>query len=606
MTNDGFDDRLRGLFIGMFLYLHERLAAHAGPDEINRVAREVLSAMDAKAKNASEDAPPELVSIAAARSLEWLRRPVRIVGRVATIRDTEVVEVAAPEGGVVHVETTSVEVADRHGESIWSLNVVGHDLVAKLHAHAKHGSCEFLGTMVLVPKGDFGLNFEPAEQRFAFALHIADVCPTASARDLVGASTSERDGAAASVAALASGADSPYRHLYGELVEGLGIVGLEDARVLDAMLRFTVPQACSTGRIGNASGRLHGLVVGPPGRGKKLLVLAARALQPCAAELSASKASPAGLVGTSHRTQDGWKSTPGLLPAAAHGVALLQDAHGLREADLRRIAPILQELIEDGVVRDSVVCGSERPAETSLLIDVNRLSQLRASGANGAKNDAPILRLRPLLSRFDVIAEIPEASNATWAVSLKMYDKIGTGDRPLEERGWVREVRLLVAHLRDAIPHVDLSGVRALMRDKHEGFRRAHAEFFAAAPEAGDLPTRLVVSFARLVAASARADARERAVEEDVGIAAEFVRLKLAFLCRSACPSVQATRAQWSDPRKDREAWVAARRGAVVRPADLAVEYEAERGVPTHERTMRRAVQRLGGQPRGPGLYLLP
>ena len=50
----------------------------------------------------------------------------------------------------------------------------------------------------------------------------------------------------------------------------------------------------------------------------------------------------------------------GLLPQADGGVLLLQDAHAIGHSKIQQIAPILQELIEDGVVRDSTAGGERR------------------------------------------------------------------------------------------------------------------------------------------------------------------------------------------------------------------------------------------------------
>ena len=97
-----------------------------------------------------------------------------------------------------------------------------------------------------------------------------------------------------------------------------------------------------------------------------------------------------------------------------------------------------------------------------------------------------------------------------------MYDTMAASDGPLDQQPWVRSARLLVGQLRDQHPKVDLDPVRQLMRETHIRIQRENEHLFERHPESGDVPTRLVISFARLVTASARGHNRGHATEQDV------------------------------------------------------------------------------------------
>lgn len=392
-------------------------------------------------------------------------------------------------------------------------------------------------------------------------------------------------------------------HILDEVVRGLRVVALDQFPLLKTLLRFTVLQALSCGRLDHASGRLHAMVAGPPASGKKLIGLAGRALNPRWEEASAAKISAAGLVGASHHAAGGWQSQPGLIARADQGVVILQDAHAISQAELRRLGPVLQEVIEDGVVRDSVAGGVRRETAAALLIDLNRFAQL-AAGPNGSAAEAALLLLRPLLSRLDLIVDIPADVERAWRVAGAMYRTIGAGSQTFENQPWVRHLRLLVGALRDRHPEIDLDPVRGGMEAAHEEIARQNAHLFSTVPELGDIPVRLAITMARLVSASARSDDRSVASVEDLEEALTFVRLKLEFL-RVAVPDLARTadaakRPEGDDAARERHA------GQTVHVSDFAKTYAEATGDTISERTARRHLRRIGAVRRGPGLYLLP
>jgi hypothetical protein len=497
-------------------------------------------------------------------------------------------------GGFEKVEATCAQIQDRAGNTIWSLDIIGPELIGKLEAVRRSGAnCQFLAIPVAVP---LDLDRKRPDRvlgaRSDFLLHVLDVRPASSTFDLLGATVTERTWALQKLDAFKGEGISPGDYLYDLTVKGLGIVGLDDLDVLCSLIRFAVLQAVSCGTVGNAPARLHGLIVGPPSRGKKLVGLAARALNPVCVELSPAKSSPAGLVGASSQRDGAWRSQPGALPRACSGVVLLQDAHTWTRNMLGRLGAVLQEVIEDGVVRDSVAGGGTWEAQTSLLIDMNR--QAQAWGSSG--REAPLLDLIPLLMRLDMIVEIPDDPNKAWDVAGKMY-RANTNALHLDEQPWVREARLVVAALREHHDEIDLEPTLQLMEEVHA---KIGERVLNDRHEKGDVAARLTVTMRRFVKAAARASGRSYASPNDVMRAYAYVRHKLDFL------KANRVRLSGCPVRDDIDAWLASFDGQVVQPSDLADRYEEATGRAVDERTIRRHVQKWNAKRVGKGRYLLP
>jgi hypothetical protein len=120
--------------------------------------------------------------------------------------------------------------------------------------------------------------------------------------------------------------------------------------------------------------------------------------------------------------------------------------------------------------------------------------------------------------------------------------------------------------------------------------------------QAGDIPTRLAISFGRLVAASARAHDRAVASGADVEVALKFVNLKLRYLAMHAAKPM-SERPDVQDARQD---WVRRHGGTSVSASDLATRYHAETGVDVSSRTIRRDFITLGARKVGKDMWLLP
>lgn len=601
---EGVAEQLRTLFCGLLSHFRDKLPS-SSLDELHGLVLDALRAMDLTGADIDwDDAAP--AALHDCKRQANLHRALRVPATIAEVRDPVVIPVLGERGTVLEVEAMSARFLDPQGQSMWSLNFTGESLIGRVQSQFNRGGMvELLCFPIALPIAID--RRRPAESiataRRGFFLHLADLRASSSALHLIGATTGDRISTARLLATLKKSGVSPGIYLEQLIVQQLNVVGLDTFPLLRTLIRFTVLQALSTGRVDHAPGRLHGLIIGPPAQGKKLLSLAARALNPTCEQVSPTKVSAAGLVGASRHTEDGWVSEPGAIPRASGGVVVLQDAHGWNRSMVARIAPILQEVMEDGVATDAVSGGIKRAAEAALLFDLNRTAHVRPTGdVVPPASEAALLQVRPILSRMDLLCEIPPDVERAWEVARQLYRSMKSGHVPLEDQPWGRTARLVVAELRDRHHDVDLNPVRGLMEDAHSRIERANAQLFNEKPELGDIPARLAISFARYVTAHARARGASRACRADVARSMGFLSMKLAFLAVTG-PTWTPMSGSW---RGSATEWATRYRGEEVATADVKAAYEQATGRRADERTFRRALINLGGQRRRKGRYLLP
>ncbi len=589
---DDIPDRLRGLFQAIFAHIQSELRGRVSLDDLRKSVNEAFLEMHLDPEPASWETARR-VDAARARSRDWVHRSVIVAGHITELRDVQLVTVPTDED-FERVDSTCAKVTDFEGETLSTISITQRTLIDELRRHHRSGrGVEVLGIIVTLP-----VKYDPkradhltSPMQRAFHLHVVDVRACESSLDIVMATDDERQAALALLADLREQGISPLRYIHDEVVSHLQIVGLEDFHLLDDLIVFVIMQVVSMGRFGNASGRLHLLIVGPPGQGKKILTEVARVLAVRFEMISSGSLSVPGLVGACSRSQDGWHAERGVLVRAAHGIASLQDAHGLNVSELRRIGPVLQQVMEDGRATTSKAGGETWDTPVSLVIDLNRTAHL---GVGTGGREAPLATLRPVLSRLDLIVEIPADIERASRIASRMMQTIAQ-QGPAANFGWQRWLRVLVAALRDAYPVIDLDPVRDVMVRRLDDVLAVNASGMKRRQDGTDLPLRATVSMARMVAASARAEGRGWGEGSDVERAVHYLNYKLRYLDHvPVSTNYQTTK---SEPREE---WFRSRyAGKTVRPEEAAAEYEADLGEAMGERTARRYLKRIGGRKDG-------
>ena len=318
------------------------------------------------------------------------------------------------------------------------------------------------------------------------------------------------------------------------IVDEIGIVGLNKAKELDACLDFMILQSFSHGKSKKASMKLHSLVIGPPGVGKKLLTMTAKILNPVSEEISSTdgKITVAGLVGSAVKAKGGGsKSIPGYLPRASSGVVCIQDFHEIKQ-NRKAIFSLLSKMMEDGEVIDSTAAHWIHEAITSIHLDTNKYSQVgMMSGTNSIKDiDIPT----NILSRFDFIIDIPRNIERQYEIA----DKIHEGERTLSSSGKretekerQRDLRRIVAYVRTYFNDVTVSSdVSDYISEKVKLCRQEYEKKFKDTGLMADIITRLIISIQKYIKAIASANLRTNAINSDVDYAFKLIKHKLDYL----------------------------------------------------------------------------
>lgn len=323
-----------------------------------------------------------------------------------------------------------------------------------------------------------------------------------------------------------------------ELVTNLGIKGLDKAKELDKCIDFMILQSLSDGYKDNFTMKLHSLVIGPPASGKKLLVDIAKILNPVSEHISAidGKITVAGLVGKTVYSEDHSESVNGSIPKASGGTLMIEDFHNIK----RNRAPIMgafAEVMEDGTVKDSTSANKKHVANTSIHVDMNKISQVDRSAKVDRHADVNIFS--NVISRFDFIMDIPDDRSRQIEVALKMLDGErtfgGYGTSKDDAVDWRRMLKRFIAYYRTLIRQVTIDNATAdyistkfkIILDENQEYMK-FTKYFTLQYNA----TRLVHSIDKLCVASARSRRSIKVEKEDVDIAFSFISEKLKFLAQ--------------------------------------------------------------------------
>lgn len=212
-----------------------------------------------------------------------------------------------------------------------------------------------------------------------YSFFLASIEQADQPLQIVRANAVETDKADQLVATLVGVDNGIFDYIKKNVIDIIGIKGLDKSPVLDVCLDLAIYQALSDGydTKRSLSLKIHSLVIGPPAVGKKLITEAIRILNPVVTEAHSGKVTVAGLSGTATKRDGSWTSTPGLIPQAHRGTTIIQDFHHARRKE--DLMGVFSLVMEDGRVIDSSAAKKTHLALTSLHLDLNRLSQVSPS-----------------------------------------------------------------------------------------------------------------------------------------------------------------------------------------------------------------------------------
>ncbi len=587
------------------LDLYHAVVAHVagvakGKLDLDDLRHTALAVIEDMSGGASPDDDPVRATVAAVRCQETLLRPVRIVGHVSTYSAPRRTRVVEESGLSTTVDVARAQITDLDGESIDAV-VVGDDLVRKLQHHARaSGRCEFVAVPIALPSR---VNVKSPTDKAGwspsdYVLHLVEIGRPATQLDLIGATDEERAEAERILAQLHDEGRSPFEFLVESVVREVGLIGYGDAVELTLGVDACVLQGMSFGRLDDStSACIHIMIPGPPGCGKGELSRTARTVQPAYVDVAPGSFSTAGLIGASSRRNGEWTCEPGAIPCARGGVVIAQDAHAWSSSAVQKVAPVMQEAMQEGVVRKTTAGAAEFDACSSFLVDLNLPRQL-ARGGEIQISAGAIASVRPLLSRFDVILEFPEDAQRAWQLSRQML--LGSERQArVHAATTARLLKVLVAMLRDRHPWIDLSQVTEQMVRRFDELYEANRQLIETHPEAGDIPARLTVKMKRLVTAHARGQDRSVARPEDVDAIMPFVERTVAYLL-----GADGDRGIPQDSKSAAFAWMAVQRGEHS-VEEWTAQYNANARVVISSKTMERRLKEAGAKV-GHGRFRLP
>jgi hypothetical protein len=488
----------------------------------------------------------------------------------------------------------NIVLQDRKKECLALHGVAGNDEVAFFTKMFRENREIELAAEVIAVDGHYALKFKAAR-------------PIQSALQLVGATNAEVERARATADTILSQDQSLLLYILELVVQILGIQRIQTFPVLAKALRAVILQAVSYGQIGRTPARIHILQVGPPGVGKSLARWVSRVLNQIFEMLSANSVTPAGLCGYSERVAGNrTRVIPGKLALASDGTAAMEDLQHVDTYSRRHTFGIFCDLIETGRLIRTTFRDVDIPAETALLLDVNPKSTTKPGHVAKEIYILDDLELPlNLLSRVDVVIVIPHDVARQIAVMKDLVDSVSEVGpvAAVEADHRVRDIRVLIAYLRDLCPTVKVDTVTGLVQRKLDELLDENKEQLESLQLAGDFLTRGAKSILKLVAASTRLHHRCEAEEEDVSIAMDIFEEKMRFL--TMLEPAFAHVSDWrctAAAKKQREQRILEHfAGKTVEIAAIAQMF-----TDVMRRTVIRDLHRLGATPQGDGSWRIP
>ena len=419
---------------------------------LSKDVREVLEALEAKIEELramllttgwgwTMDPPRKIAALQATR---MLYQQARLRVSIIHVSEPEVVLVPAVDGTTRSIQITA-RLRDDQNTEVDTLAVINESLASKIRRLAQDRCpVEVLGRMLPVPKFLDG-------RRYRLMFHIEDVRRVSNCLQLLDASRKEIARTESLAASLDAQEITPLDYIFESVTSRLGIEELINNMPHKFAIQFAILQSLSAGWAGHPTGRLHGLLVGPPAVGKELVHIVAQVCNPTFEEAYPSKVTVAGLCGAERMAKGGFRADPGLLSLADQGVLSIQDFHTVANDQRRGLYEAIAMLAQDGKIVDASAARTTHKATAALLLDLNRKSDLGLPNKDFLDDVGLPIKL---LSRLDLLMAFPsdpmhQAHVGTYLIYLLAKGQMaGSLDK---DAAWVREVQLLVAYLRDRV-----------------------------------------------------------------------------------------------------------------------------------------------------------
>lgn len=455
------------------------------------------------------------------KSEELVGSPIKVLARVASITDQYPLQI-----GERRYTVLDVILKDKSDEEIECLTIeyssFGNEL-SELFQHSK--LAVFSGSVISI--------IEEKKKKYKFLIHNVD--SRINAEQLIYVRNQDQINVERNnQLQLLINQNQVFSFIKNTIVREMGIRGLESASQLNQAIDFMIYQAFSFGKNQNASMRLHSLVVGAPGSGKKLLTNIATTLNPVAEEVSAAdgKVTLAGMIGNVAVKDNRKISQPGYLSLASGGVLCIQDFHEIRR-NRNAVLESFAKVMEDGEVIDSTSARTIHTAETSIHLDTNKYSQVYEANSESSLKDIEIPT--NVITRFDFIIDIPADANRQWNVMLSMSGAektLSSFASRVEENEELRWLKRLMAHLISYTPEVTISREVADYKvQKLEELRKEYSPKITNLNAWQGIFTRIGISIDKYIKAITTSRFTNISTTADVDLAISFIRPKLDFIC---------------------------------------------------------------------------
>jgi hypothetical protein len=308
----------------------------------------------------------------------------------------------------------------------------------------------------------------------------------------------------------------------------LGVACLDTLPILREAIAFQILASATEGPRG------HSLLIGPPGVGKSLVTKAAGLVQPVLKFVMPTKVTEAGLIGSGHSNPKNRK--PGMIALAHLGAFSVEDFNQANSNKNQRLCATFTHVMAEGVVSDGSVSRTVYKAQTSIILDANRKSDVRRRQTDKTGFDLIVEDIgipMNIFSRMTYVAEIPRDAHTQLQVAIKTIETAGamptTDKAVLDEK--VKLFRVYAAMMRELHPVVEIpEQVRNHIAQIFVSINNTTEERFNRHPEFGDFMARQGKAMLMLTEAHARLQNRSVATVEDVAAIFPFCWRKMDWV----------------------------------------------------------------------------